>query len=142
MSIVTKNFSNPGLLEALSQKGMEMPGQLRANPVKTGYDHKKLYSWEIIPRSTYTLIHVFPDSRLGNDVDYLWKLREAAKLSCMMNLSNMAHLIEWFGRDDVGGFGSMCTSFNKVSNSIVKAELFIEDLESDFYKRCGLHRGT
>ena len=141
MSIVTKNFSNPGLLQALSQKGMEMPGQLRANPVKSGYDPKRFYLWEIIPRSNYTLIHIFPDSRLGNDVDKLWKMREAAKLSCVMNLSNMAHLIEWFSREDVGGFGSMCTSFNKVSNSIVKSELFLEDFEKDFYKRCSWHRG-
>lgn len=141
MSIVYKNFANPDLLSALSQKGMSMPAQQRVEPVKTGFDPKRLYEWEIIPRSNYTLIHIFPDSRLGNDLDYLWKMREAAKMSCQVNLSGRAHLIEWFGKSDVGRFGSMCVSFNRAFNSIILCEIFLEDFEKDFYKRAGLHHG-
>lgn len=141
--IIIRNFSSPELQAEMSTRGatFALPGQLRHEPVKTGYDARRLYSWEIIPREKYTLIHTFPDGRLGSDIDALFKKKEALKFSSVNNLSGRAYLVEWFTREDVGKFGSFCISFGKAYNWLTLSEIFLEDLEKDFYKRMGIWRG-
>jgi hypothetical protein len=141
--ILSRNFSDSSLMGELSQDGVNFDISTHT-PIKTGHDPKRLYKWEIIPRDTYALIHTFPDNRLRYDMDALLKKADAAKVSCIMNLSGRAYLLEWLGSYDLDAFGkadvnSFCISFKKVYNWIALCDFFLTDLQRDFYKRLGIH---
>lgn len=106
----------------------------RLIPERSGIDRRNhLFRWEIIRKPKITLIHIFPLPRAlreGRDGDVMLKMREAVKMSCVLNVQNLFFMAEWI--DEVESF---CVSFLSVIDSLPIAESVVEDFANDFYKR-------
>jgi hypothetical protein len=110
-------------------------------PWKQGHDDRRLYRWEIIPREEgYILIHIFPGGRLmmsaqeqmnRNDV---LKMGEGVRYCCNTVLLNLRFLAEWFF-DDINSF---CISFLYVPQWREISEMYLRDLQKNFYHRINI----
>jgi hypothetical protein len=133
-SIADDNFSDH--IRRMSGDGRvvaDVSGARHA-PWKSGFDERRLYRWEIIPREGYVIIHTFPSDRLLMDYPSWVKNREAVRYCCNTVLMNLRFLAEYY--DEPGmDIKSFCISFLNVPQWREISEMFLRDLQKDFYKR-------
>jgi len=135
MGIISRNSASPELMEFLSRKGATWSFEEEKNePWKAGADRGRLYGWKVIPMEAgYVLIHLNP-GRIINDPDAMFKLHEAIRLSCSLNLQNTRYLAQGIDEPELG-VRSFCISFFKTYHWRDLSELFLKNLEEDFHRR-------
>lgn len=97
-------------------------------PSAEGQD--RLYRWELINKERISLIHIFPTPPYQDDLAFLYRMREALRLSIIRNLSHLRPEGRWVKLVD-----SFNISYTKAIGSTALARQFLEDFREEFYRR-------